>query len=501
MPDAVASWAQSLWPTGDRELLLQALFHRDEDVARQAWLDWEAAIDFDDVTWSDIRILPAMGRRWTMLGITSGNAARIEGMRRFGWARVQMCLQKASPVLAALADAGVPVLVIKGSARALSSLPHGAERISNDVDIVVQRRHLERALDAVERSGWTSSWDISPAEAHRLLRASRHSLPYRPDDQDFEVLDIHASALFSNRCLDHDDTLWSRSTLVRFRGSPVHVPHPADQLIIACVHGLFFEQDPKPMDWVADCVDVLDAPAVRQDASFWDTVMSEAQRRELLPNLYAGLSFLRARLGQRVPDDVLAALSSNSRQPFIDECIGCAAGVEAHTPEIRAAWGAAFIERSVSSAARLGQVAEPDDPDPASADRAAWRGVGAVDEHRLEVAAPPDDMVRAAIAAGRPLMLEVRGPLFGGREVIRRELALLAMEMHVVELARATLSRRRFATRPTAAFEVRPSLFLAYDLDQLFIEVTDAGSLAPIAVGDDNGRLFFRWKLSNVAGK
>lgn len=495
MPDTIPDWARSLWPAGNRELLLQALFHRDGDAARTAWSTWEAAVDFDDVDWAYIRVLPAMSRRWDALELKSDNAARIAGMHRFAWARTQICLQRVAPLLAALAKAQVPVLVIKGCARTLSALPNRNERVVNDVDIVFRRSDLARALQVAESEGWSCPWDIAPDRARHLLRVSRHSLPYRHQSQDFDVLDIHSSVLFANRCLDHDDALWSRSVPVRFRGNPARIPHPADQLVIACTHGLFFEHEPKPMDWVADCIDVLGAPGVADDPEFWPTVLSETARRDIAPNVYAGLSFLSSRLGQPIPDRVLDTLLSESRQPFIDECLGSARSGDALTPETRAAWGAAFVERSASSAARRNQAGDADRPAVPPPEQPDWQQPGAGDGHRLSLPTPPGDLIRAARQAGRHLSLQLCGTAPRAARRGHLDLGLIAMDMHVVEIARSRLKKSIFSGRWKADFPILPSLFEAYDLDGLWIELTRPGSIEPLGPDDYDRRIRFRWLL------
>lgn len=496
-------WARALWPAGRSDTLLRAIFHASPETARACWREWERSVDFDDVNWSEVRLLPAMARRLRELGEHSSNASRIDGMRRFAWARTQTCLQTVQPLLAAFERAGIPALIIKGGARALcTSLPRRNERATSDIDIAIRRHDLAGALDIIAAEGWTNSWDLPPDRVPGLLRASRHSIPFRKDG--LEMVDIHTAALFNNRAVDHDDTMWARALKAELRGTAVLIPHPADQLIVTCTHGLRFQAEPRIRDWVADVCDILAAPGYSAQSGFWDIVVEETRRRALIPPVLACLAYIADRLEGPVPRDVLALLVEGAREPFIAECLGAAQSWDSYDPEMRRAYGAAYRERARNWRDRQGPRAKNAMENAGARPRSRRGWLQRFEVARYRISAAPAAMIRHAYASGRPLQLEIGVPnkrLVSAASAPVADIAVMAQEMNPVELARAPLHDARgglawLLRRGRAiTFSFDPAIFMAYDLDCLIGEFVLSGTLQRAAEWDDCYDLSYRWRL------
>jgi len=89
----------------------------------------------------------------------------------------------------ALADLGVPVVLLKGSAYCIADSPAAIGRVFNDVDILVPRRALDAAEVRLIRAGWL------PARVNdydqRYYRNWMHELPPMEHKSRGTVLDVH----------------------------------------------------------------------------------------------------------------------------------------------------------------------------------------------------------------------------------------------------------------------------------------------------------------------
>ena len=159
----------------------------------------------------------------------------------------------ASRLLAALADAGVRGVVLKGAA--LGALAYRAlgMRLSHDLDLLVERPHLGAAHRALSGFGYVQgTWEASnasvvPATREEILKHtvySHETFPYVRGVPDSALLDRHIVDLhFSidlNRELGNDDIvtrlLDRRTTLEPIAGAPIYSLSLEDMFVFVCVH-------------------------------------------------------------------------------------------------------------------------------------------------------------------------------------------------------------------------------------------------------------------------
>ena len=243
-----------------------------------------------------MRLLAAVAERLKELAPKSPLRPRIEGIRRYVWARNQMRLAASLPAIDALLSVGIPVMLLKGGARLASDPRAASSRFLRDFDLLVPRSEMAPATDALLDAGFRPSTGLLPGSARASAFIRDHS-----DGADASVrpeIDLHWSALRFGRIADHDDRLLSRARSVDFLGRTILVPSAADQLIIALAHGAVADTD-RPCDWVIDAIQTL------RDASMdWSVVANEVQARRLEIPVAAGLAFLEDELGLNVPSDI-----------------------------------------------------------------------------------------------------------------------------------------------------------------------------------------------------
>ena len=296
-PDPVAV------PRGGLDLLVRAAL-APEVEARAAWRRWRAEHDLDTTSWSEVRMLAAVASRIATLEEDADVRPRVEGIRKFLWVHTQMCLEPAGPALAALSEAGIPVLLTKGAARVVAQPASAHERLIRDVDVLVPLASAERALALLCGAGWTlrePPWAMQARAASTV--AGHHAWTVTKGRGE---IDLHHFSNHLNRLTGDDDGLWQRATTHQWRGATVHLPAPADALVLAVTHGVRWSRD-GAADWTVDAASLIDAGTVD-----WDVVLAEADSRVLHAALHAGLGYLRDALGRAVPADVLRHLESRS---------------------------------------------------------------------------------------------------------------------------------------------------------------------------------------------
>ena len=275
-----------------------------EAEAISAWRAWREAYDIDTTPWSEVRMLGAVAARIELLEPDAAIRPRVLGIRKFLWVHSQICLNNAVSGLAALDRAAIPAVLMKGAARIARDPSSAQERLIRDVDVLVPLGREQHAFDALQTDGWSlteEEWQIqlrqtAPVAGHHAWSLSKGK----------SEIDLHHFSNYLNRLRGDDDRLWSRSIAIEWRGVNVRVPSPADELVIALIHGVRWSQD-AAADWTIDASALLDEGNLD-----WDVLLEEARGRMLQAALLVGLVYLRDTLNKHVPGEVIKQLRTES---------------------------------------------------------------------------------------------------------------------------------------------------------------------------------------------
>lgn len=285
------AWA---WPKGGRDLLLRAAILDDLPSAGRAFGAWLDGHDFNDVTFAEQRLLVAISARLPDTVVSGSVRARLKGIERMLWTHSTLALQAARPALRVLDDAGIPVMVLKGAARAAIDMGDVRGRFASDVDLLVPRPHFETAYRALRSQDWHHNQRREP----RLARITGINL-YRGKHGD---LDLHKFPLHQLNHGDADQSpLWARATQCTFLGQPVRVPSPSDRLLMAIAHGGI--DGHQHSDWLVDCAVLMGSNTV--DWPLFERLCAE---RHLEAHAALALSYLVDVLGMNMPPDALARI-------------------------------------------------------------------------------------------------------------------------------------------------------------------------------------------------
>ncbi|MBL8895137.1 MAG: nucleotidyltransferase family protein [Rhizobiales bacterium] len=289
-------------PRGPLDLLAKAALAPPE-IARQAWAEWRRGYTLDETPWNEVRMLGSVAPRLKWLEKDASIAPRIQGIRKFLYAQTQICLMGAMEGLRALSGAGIPFMFLKGTARIARNPAAAQERLVRDVDILVHPEHKDEAIGLLLKAGWGFSasgrWQAYWFQVDNT--ANHHAWSYAKGNSE---IDVHHFSNALNRLLGDDDALWQRAEPLDWRGLPLFVPSPTDNLIVSLAHGVRWSKD-EAADWTVDASASIDSGIVD-----WPVFVAEIQSRKIEAEAAAGLRYLKDALTRPIPSEVLNMLEA-----------------------------------------------------------------------------------------------------------------------------------------------------------------------------------------------
>ncbi len=272
--------------------------------AARSWLD---SNDVDAASFREHRLLAAVAQRFGTEIAAHPSFPRLAGLARHLWARSQIAQHEAAAALRTLAHQ-MPVMVIKGASRVAAD-PQGAKgRVSHDIDILVRRADMARALDVL----LGLEWRHMEGESRQRLKASlTFQRAINMGRGALGNIDLHQDAYHAvNASAADDERLWRRAESVDFLGARMLVPAASDRAAVAIGHGALDAH--AHSDWLVDCGLTISQPGFDWQA-FADTV---AARRVEAPAAIA-LGYLAGPVGLSIPPDLLLALTRSAhRRPI-----------------------------------------------------------------------------------------------------------------------------------------------------------------------------------------
>jgi len=286
------------WPTSEQTLLLRAALSEDS-LAREAWDLWQRTADLDRIDHGSYRLLPLLYHRWVVrAGQASGQdplLRRLKGVYLKTWYWNHVRFHRARRPLEALAAAGIPTVLLKGMALALTAYEGPGLRPMEDIDILVRERDLGRAIGVFRELGWSAPFP----RLHRIAWLRDHAVDVR--DTDGFAIDLHWRLIGGGPATDVSRAVWKRLEPLVFEGVPTHTLGATDQFFHVCVHGLKWSRIP-PWRWAADTLVLLRHSGARMD---WSLLRELAARHHFVIVLREALKYLRGVREAAVPSDVL----------------------------------------------------------------------------------------------------------------------------------------------------------------------------------------------------
>ena len=287
--------------TAGQELLLRAAL-LDGEPALAAWRAWRAANQLDAIDDASFHLLPRLYLNLQRLGAQDDPwLPKLRGVYRHAWLRNTVTVRAAADAVGRLNAAGVPALLLGGSALSLAADADPGLRLVA-LDLHVDAAQLAAAVIVLEGAGWTIG---DPALVMRLAPFTPAIAARNPGWTGTTLrLHLHPFAVGVPEAAER--ALWQRASRREFEGNAVLVPDPTDLLILACLGG----RSPDPAQacaWIADVVALTGGAAGA--GIDWDALLERSRRAGLARSVCGPLLEVDQRFESAVP----AAVTERAR--------------------------------------------------------------------------------------------------------------------------------------------------------------------------------------------
>ena len=215
---------------------------------------------------------------------------------------------------AALDALGLDLILLKGAAYTMATLPPARGRLFSDIDILVPKAAIAEVESQLMLAGWMSTHHDEYDQ--RYYRVWMHEIPPMQHMHRGSVIDVHHAILPLTAALRPDpDKLRAASVALAGAGEKVRVLAPADMVLHSATH-LFQDGE-----FDKGLRDLLDLHRLLQhfgaEPQFWDGLPPRAVELELARPLYYALRYCTRLLGTAVPPAVVAALQPAAPGPAL----------------------------------------------------------------------------------------------------------------------------------------------------------------------------------------
>jgi hypothetical protein len=231
-------------------------------------------------------------------------AATLEQMRqrfRSNAARNLFLMQELVSIMRELGAAGISVMPFKGPILALTAYGNVALRQFIDLDILVQKEHLQRAGEILVKRGYKPIACQAGQQQTVQIEAQLGCDFVREDIR--TSVELHWSFIQVWLGFKIDlDSLWNAPDRVNVGGLSVRRMPAETELLYLCAHGTKHQW--KRLSWVVDIAEQLRSQPDRD----WDHLLTEALSGGCRRTLFLGLHLAHALLGADIPQKVQAQI-------------------------------------------------------------------------------------------------------------------------------------------------------------------------------------------------
>jgi hypothetical protein len=297
---------KSVFADPAQKLLLKAALGEGEE-AITAWRAWKAGGNLDRMDGGSFRLLPLLHSNLQRLGVTGPEITLLKGVRRRAWYQSQMLLRELMPIIEGWTDEGIPVTILKGPAVAQLHYGDLSVRPIVDVDAMIPKQFVRPLAERLLASGWQIiTW--APDGLSDAYLDYRHAIGLKSPSG--AEIDLHWHVLH-HCCNDEiDKALLKRAVPLDLMGVRVNAFDPTDQLVHACVQGMFYE-GAATIRWIPDAVMVIRSAEVD-----WGRLVRLAVDTRSTLMFGTALKYLKSDFDCDVPSAAILRLDS----AVVDRC-------------------------------------------------------------------------------------------------------------------------------------------------------------------------------------
>jgi len=287
------------WPTHDQELLLRAALLQGKP-ALDAWDEWRRTVDIDVIDYGSHRMVPQLYRNMQRHGVKDPLMDRLKGVYRYYLYKNEILLHRIGPLLAALEDAGIKTMVLKGAALIQLYYRESGLRPMLDADVLVHTHQAEQAMELLSKLRWKSVYHLRPETRIPI----QHSTPF--EDDGGRQVDLHWHLFWECFNASDEDDYWTNAVPIKIGRVETLALDPTAQLLHICWHGARWNEVP-PIRWVADAMTMLGVAGEEID---WASLLKKALRHRITLPVKESLNYLKKAFDAPIPDSFLKSLSA-----------------------------------------------------------------------------------------------------------------------------------------------------------------------------------------------
>ncbi|HEY6361483.1 MAG TPA: nucleotidyltransferase family protein [Vicinamibacterales bacterium] len=211
-------------------------------------------------------------------------------------------------VLAMLAAAGVPGILVKGVALAYTCYEEPSHRPHVDIDLLIRREDADRVRRVMEQGGYLAPHRVDGERVMHQFQFTRRLQNGADCEYDFHWR-VANPELFAH-VLTFDD-LSASARPVPALSEHARAPADLQSLFLACIHRVAHHYDDDALVWLYD-IHLLSRRLCEDD---WDRFAALAQRTQTRTVCAHGLRTAAEAFGTLIPSSVLARLSTKEHEP------------------------------------------------------------------------------------------------------------------------------------------------------------------------------------------
>lgn len=208
----------------------------------------------------------------------------------------------------ALAEAGIPLVLLKGAAYVLAGRASAAGRMVSDVDILVPQARLADAESALMKAGWITT--TRDAYDQHYYRTWMHEIPPLQHVHRGSVVDVHHAVVPPTAGYGLDSAVLLGDAVPVDASRQVWVLNDWDMVLHSAVHLMHEGELEMGFRGLLD-LDALVTELSKADG-FWPGLCQRAIRLKLQWPLFLALRYMHALIGTPVPSREMDALRSAS---------------------------------------------------------------------------------------------------------------------------------------------------------------------------------------------
>ncbi len=229
------------------------------------------------------------------------------------WIQNQKILKELEIFSHLFSQADIPVVVLKGACFALTIYPDIGLRPMGDLDLLVQKKKLAKAVEIAKSLGYTDALPEASPGLNNLL--SHHVCLHRSGAQPF-TLEIHDS-LVADKSFIYAvpvDWFWTQTEILdaspQTKFKDLQMLAPVAQILFAATHAMLQHGGKNvPLRWFYDLDVLIRFYADRMD---WASLLAQARKFEWSSALDAALFQACTYFNTPIPDYVRTALAEQS---------------------------------------------------------------------------------------------------------------------------------------------------------------------------------------------